>query len=349
MIQIDYFCQSFATDPMKKLLNYRQHLLLLFLPLLFISCETDFELNAEWKDYTIVYGILNQNDSMHYIRIQKAFLGDGNVLHMAIEPDSNLYPGNLSVKIEEWVPNLPNQPKVYVLDTISIDDKEPGVFFSPNQQLYYFQANLNQNANYKLIITNSNTGKVISSETGLVGDFGISRPVANTIINFDIPNNPTRTFAWKQAKNAGRYQMIIRFNYLEENTNTNEIISKFIDWNSPVIKAGSGGGDVEIRFNNETFFTLVQTRIPFVGIDVIRYPVNIELIFLVAATELSTYIEVNEPSSSLIQEKPEYTNIENGLGVFSARFDKRSFHPLHPFTIDRLEDMEGLNFQRMSE
>lgn len=334
---------------MKKLSKYRRYLLLLFLPLFFVSCETDFELNAEWKDYTIVYGILNQNDDTHYIRIQKAYLGEGNVLHMALEPDSNLYPGNLSVKIEEWIPNQPNQPTVFNLDTISIDDKEPGIFFSPNQQLYYFNANLNQNANYKLIITNNNTGKVISSETGLVGDFGISRPVANTLINFDIPTNPTRTFAWKRAKNAGRYQMIMRFNYLEHNTTTNDSTQKHLDWNSEIITAGSGSGDIELRFNNETFFTLVQTRILPVGIEVIRYPVNIELIFLVAATELSTYIEVNEPSSSLIQEKPEYTNIENGLGVFSARFEKRSFHPLHPFTKDRLEDMEGLNFQRMAE
>jgi len=348
-MQFDYFCHPYVTDPMKKLSIYRQYLLLFFLPLLFVSCETDFELNAEWKDYTIVYGILNQKDSIHYIRIQKAFLGKGNVLHMALEPDSNLYPGNLSVKIEEWVPNLPNQPKVYVLDTITIDDKEPGIFFSPNQQLYHFNASLNQNANYKLIITNNSTGKVISSETGLVGDFGISRPVAGTLINFDIPNNPTRIFAWRPAKNAGRYQMIMRFNYLEENTNTNEITTKYLDWNSPIIKAGAGGGDIEIRFNNETFFTLVETRIPVAGIEVIRYPVNIELIFLVAAIELSTYIEVNEPSSSMIQEKPEYTNIENGLGVFSARYDKRNFHPLHPFTIDRLKDMEGLNFQRLGE
>jgi hypothetical protein len=56
------------------LMNLRQLVLLLLIPLAFTSCETDFELNAEWKDITIVYGILNQNDTAHYIRIQKAFL-----------------------------------------------------------------------------------------------------------------------------------------------------------------------------------------------------------------------------------------------------------------------------------
>jgi hypothetical protein len=69
----------------------------------------------------------------------------------------------------------------------------------------------------------------------------------------------------------------------------------------------------------------------------------------VAATELSTFLEVHEPSSSLVQEKPEYSNIENGIGIFSARFDRVILRPVHIFTVDRLVEMEPYNFSRLSE
>ena len=46
---------------------------------------------------------------------------------------------------------------------------------------------------------------------------------------------------------------------------------------------------------------------------------NISLRFNIAGTELSTYMSVTEPSSSINQEKPNYTNISNGIGIFSSR------------------------------
>ena len=47
------------------------------------SCETDFDTTTDWEDITVVYGIIDQNDSMQYIKINKAFLGEGNVLQFA--------------------------------------------------------------------------------------------------------------------------------------------------------------------------------------------------------------------------------------------------------------------------
>jgi hypothetical protein len=73
-----------------------------FLFLLLVSCSTDFDINETWKDTTIVYGIVNQNDSITYIKVNKAFLGDGDALMMAQIRDSNEYSIPLEVKMEEW-------------------------------------------------------------------------------------------------------------------------------------------------------------------------------------------------------------------------------------------------------
>ena len=39
----------------------------------------------------------------------------------------------------------------------------------------------------------------------------------------------------------------------------------------------------------------------------------------VANDELSTYLEINSPITGVIQERPEYTNINGGLGLFASR------------------------------
>jgi hypothetical protein len=140
-----------------------------------------------------------------------------------------------------------------------IGTKSPGFFFF-NQPLYYTQETIDPDFKYKLIITNNTTGKVISSECELVSDFSITRPAANTQLNFNVIGSDIRTFAWRPAKNAGRYQMFLRFNYLDVYYETNDTIPRYIDWASPIIRSGNtaAGGDIEIRFSNQTFFNLVE-------------------------------------------------------------------------------------------
>ena len=68
---------------------------------MFNSCSNDFDLVDTWKDIPIVYGLLNVNDSVQYIRVEKAFLDEEtSALVIAQEPDS-LYYGNISVELEE--------------------------------------------------------------------------------------------------------------------------------------------------------------------------------------------------------------------------------------------------------
>jgi hypothetical protein len=42
-----------------------------------------------------------------------------------------------------------------------------------------------------------------------------------------------------------------------------------------------------------------------------------------AGEDLYTFMQINEPSSGLIQEKPAFTNVANGIGLFSSRYTKR--------------------------
>ena len=73
---------------------------LLLISVFFMACETDFEVNASWKEVTVVYGLLDQSQQQQYIKINKAYLGEGDALQMASVADSSNYnPEDLEVKI----------------------------------------------------------------------------------------------------------------------------------------------------------------------------------------------------------------------------------------------------------
>ena len=45
---------------------------------------------------------------------------------------------------------------------------------------------------------------------------------------------------------------------------------------------------------------------------------TLDFIVTVAEDEFSTYLDINQPLSGIVQTRPEFTNVENGLGIFSS-------------------------------
>ncbi len=307
------------------------------------SCKEDVNINASWKDITIVYGLLNQNDTTHYIKINKAFLGDGDALIMAQEPDSSTYGDALDVKVEEWENN--KRLNSFVFDTTSIYNKDSGLFYYPGQIVYKCCASLNQNYKYKLIIKNKD--KIVSSETNLVHDFDIEKPRQGQKINFKA-NTPLNV-KWVSAKNGKRYELMIRFHYKEINKHTLDTLNKYIDWSFGDKKSMTlyGGEEMEIQYHGNQFFSLLENQLSY-NPDIERIAGKVDYIFTVVGDELNTYLEVNEPSSSIVQERPEYSNINNGIGIFSCRYQKIRSNELSPLTKTELEKM-NLNFIHISE
>jgi hypothetical protein len=72
-------------------MNKMGAILVLLATCFFTSCKNDVEINGEWKDISVVFGLLNQSDTAHYVRISKAFLGEGDALVFAQQFDSLYY------------------------------------------------------------------------------------------------------------------------------------------------------------------------------------------------------------------------------------------------------------------
>jgi len=291
----------------------------LLLPIL-ISCNKDLNVNADWTDITVVYGLLDQNDSTHYLKITKAFLGPGNAMQFAQISDSSNYPDKLDVRIEEWEgTTLKNE---FQFDTITIHDKEPGdsIFYYPDQLVYFKKAILNENYQYKLIIKNKNTGKEITSQTSLIHDFSVDKPYSFLPVNF-IPGEKNE-LKWTSAKGGKRYQISVRFHYVEIlKSDTSHKEYKFVDWviYRDIRSLTNAGSEVmDYYYSTDGFYGTLGAKIP-INKNLSRIALTVDFVFSVASDDLNTYMEVTEPSYGIVQERPSFTNIVNGIGIFTAR------------------------------
>jgi hypothetical protein len=323
-------------------------LLLSAFPVVFQSCETDFDVIAPYKDITVVYGLLSQNDSVHYIKINKAFIGEGNALEYAQNADSSSYGNNLEVVLREF--SNGNALRTLSFDTTTVYNKEAGIFYAPEQVVYKsaFIVPRIDDLEYHLEIRNKITGNVITARTPLISDFAVESPRPMRQINFTI-ESPQR-IKWTSAENGKRYNVSLRFWFDEVLAASNDTIPRYIDWNFNSIKSNSvqGGEPLEILYVPTTFFTICKSLIPYKENGTIsenavsaRLAHHVEFLFAVAGDDLNTYMEVNEPSSGIVQEKPDYTNIENGIGIFSCRYTQSTasslfFTRLNDATEDRL-------------
>jgi len=300
--------------------NYKLILLgIIFIPVLY-SCKKELKVNADWKDVTVVYGLLDQIDTIHYIKITKAFLGSGDAMEFAKIPDSSNYPDKLDVQVEEW--NGSTLLNTWTCDTVTIHNKEAGdsIFYFPDQLVYYFRGDLSSENQYKLNITNKQTGKIVSSQTMMIYPFTIEKPNSFLPVNY-VPGLKVE-LKWYSAKNGKRYQIALRFHYLESlKSDTSQKSFNAIDWVifSNIQSLNNQGGELlDYYFPADGFYSFLGSHIP-VNPDVNRAARSVDYIFSVASDDLNTYMEVTEPSYGIIQERPAFSNITNGIGLFSSR------------------------------
>ena len=290
----------------------------------FFSCKSDFELNAEWKDITQVYGILNQSDSAHYIKVCKVFSGNQSAYVMAAEADSVNYQV-AEVYLQEYKNNIPTNNKFY-FDTTTEISKLPGAFSTKKNILYKSKAVLDPTAKYKLHVYLP--GKHVTAQTGLINDFYIVKPTNSEYqqISFESSIIPYRT-EWKSAVNGKVYEMAINFHYIEvESASPNAFIKEdSILWILPSVLSTStmGGETMRQEIGTDNFYRFIASELqPNSNVKRIAKKATLDFILTVGGDDLNTYLEVSRPSDGLVQDKPTFTNVENGIGIFSCRYSK---------------------------
>lgn len=305
---------------------------------LFSMCSTEMDLLDDWKETTVVYGMIDQQQPTQYIRIQKAFLGPENAYDMAQQYDSINYINQLDVRMERMDNNGVESFIDLAPDTFY--NKQPGDFYAPMYVAYSFQqpANwLTTSYTYRLVINNASTGNEVSASARIVGNYSIIQPNFGTIGFASNNVNYKVEIKWDPATNAKRYQVLAYFYYTEIDINsvgTQKVTSGwFISDQYPT---GTSVSDESVKFEPDGFYRFVASEIAVDDNIIERRSDSIKFCVYACGEELNDYMNINGPSSSIVQERPQYTNINNGIGVFSARTSASRSYALALQSLDSL-------------
>lgn len=306
-----------------------------------VSCETEVQVNAPFDDIPVVYGLLDITDTIHYIKVNKTFLGEGDANLMATIRDSSEYE-DIKVTVKRVNQFDGNKfDREYLLEEVEVTNKEEGLFYGPEQTVFAFEESaLSAENKYLLEIDIDNGRKIITSETDLISPDNVFRDFRyrlETAFWSSVKDNGLR-FANSDTilqgyelsvfppTNSKRVQLTFVFLYNDVlNIGGSEIIDNkaiTINLGSKVVRKPEQPEKAEFDLGALTFFEFVNSIIPSADETanlVKRVPVGCDFIVTAAEEELHYYMEVNTPSGDLNQEKPEYTNIEGGVGIFSSR------------------------------
>lgn len=294
------------------------------------SCKQEIDLIGDAKETAVVYGLLNQAEDVHFIKINRAFLSNGNSLVTAQIPDSNYF-NNVQATVKEVING--SVTRTWILDDTLIENKESGVFFAPEQKVYFFRTNsaqpliANQNTEYKLDI-NINEGEfVISGKTKLVSGISIQTPSQLSAYTFAPLDVSTNGYSRSPIKlNPGDAQIMdvklkVRFDEFIGSAST----TKSFEWTAVSLGPDELASNVvNTSANGQTFYTMIKQNATDNPAITKRKIKDITISCTGGAADLQSYITINKPSSSLAQNKPTYTNLTASndrkvVGLFSAR------------------------------
>ncbi len=317
------------------------------------GCSTEVELNAPYESETVVFGLLDPRQDTQWVKINRTWLGESNNLLVAGIQDSSEYPEEaFTAYIERWQNG--NMTQVYELQDTLLDNKEPGLFFAPQHTAYYTATpgGVDPNSTYRLNIDFTEKEDVEASTNVIDIPVGfISSPISpeqstqypgvgfaavtpNGTVYYD------QNFEWLSSPNATRYDasMVIyvtEYVYSDESwTELVEVRDRQLEWflGTRSIAAGAPVQEVNLEVGGQAFFNFLRSRLevdPRVRRALGYYDENFQVqrVFdftvAMANEEFDTYLDVNEPITNIVQERPDYTNVVNGLGLFASRTSER--------------------------
>ncbi len=302
---------------MKKIRNIS--LLMGFL-VLAISCDNTVDLTAEFKDIPVVYGVLSPADEDHYIKVERAFLGgdNSNALDIAQIADS-LYYENLDVKVEHL-----NSGDVITLQKVNGEDegleREDGIFATSPNWLYKFSTELVEGDEYTLRINRGDNLPEVTATTAIVGSFNFTSPIMPTDINIRYRNFP---LSWRKKDGIAFYDVKMLFHFLEEDADNIGIFNeRTIQWDIfDNLSADNGGSNTfSINFDGEQFYQFVGGELDDIN-GRKRIFTSLDFVVDAGAEDLFDYINIGLANTGITSSQviPTYTNLSEGVGVFSSK------------------------------
>jgi hypothetical protein len=330
----------------QQLQQYRNRLFpfAMILMALFTACENEVFINAEYKETIVIYGLLDPQDSIQYIKVNKAYLNENIGALEAAKISDSLYLDSTRVELKRI-----SNGQIIVCTAEAGPTKDSGIFANNKNILWVTREKIYPNEEYEITVSNPLTKTKAVSTTKTVGNTKIRSPFIDQTNVFSV-GPEYLTISYVAAPNAFAYDARFHVYYEEINTaDTNAKVLKMATWrvvnnylvgnNPSPMRQVPRLSFLQFLQSNITAAPNLKHRIKWVGLSL--YAGNQTLV---------DYISVNEPSIGIVQKQAEFTNINGGYGLFASRSTSKVYGiPIDASSIVYLQKHEltkALNFVR---
>ena len=283
-----------------------------FFSVLTTSCENDVDINAQWKETIIVYGLLDANDSIQYIKINKAFLNEKQSAYQVAQNADSLYLDSVRATLTDLTTG-----EVIQLSRINKLPKDSGIFNNEVNYLWTTSRKLAEGREYEINVSNPITGISVNSRTKTVATANIRAPFTSQKSVFSLGTDYI-TAMCSPGMNAKAYDIKFTVDYEEINIHDTTIKTrKTAVWNM-VSNFQVSSGDLIRKIEKTAFLQFLGNSIK-ADPNYLHRIKSVGAIFYGGNQNLVDYISVNEPSIGIVQKQSEYSNIVGGLGLFASR------------------------------
>ncbi|MCX8112319.1 MAG: DUF4249 domain-containing protein [Bacteroidia bacterium] len=297
--------------------------------LVLVSCRTDVDLVApEARERLVVYGILQAEADTQYIRIGRLFV---------TREDAASYAAQTNLSVAAQVKLTDGQQTWIALPETVL--KTPDKPFFPVQVVYKFFMRPVPRTRYTLLVeVPDNPSLNVRAHTTVPSAPYIARPESIVFITA-LPSYPSvdltkrYTIQFFPQSNlqlsslAAGYELSFSFRYGE--VRGNDTLPRLLSIGPRRIEATGSSTQTYTLQDRELLTTAYSNLFPFsfpYVYDNGRLSQAWSLQITALDTALYTYLRVNDPANTdFTTVKPEYTNVENGLGVFGSVATARRF------------------------
>lgn len=323
---------------------------------LLYGCEVEFSPNGEWEEIPVVYALFDQDADTTFIRVEKCFLGDGDFLLFAKNKDSLYYkPDDLQVEVQVFSQSDTNT----LLETISCNylfvhsRAKNDLFYDGERPIYYFVSKnkLSTDNLYRVVVRNTQTKHEAKASLLLIKNYRLLAP-GRDLLQFDEGkrNNRYLTLKWTVQDSrtdkgalAKTFQPVLRLYFQEDVTGNGDWQVAHCDMELGTVRR-ENTLDQTYTVTEKSFMNVMgkklrerKTRKQFRDDGQLQA----EIIIYACDNNMTTYIDLNRPSENLSYERPQYTNVENGMGLVAARrmHVSKKLNRIHPDIIIGLRTM----------
>jgi hypothetical protein len=309
------------------------------------SCSNEVEVIGIWKDIPVVYGVMNRPDSVHYIRIERAYLPPNqSALEVAKIPDSLYFDPN-EVDIELHYIKSNGDTTIWHKPFVRVNLVDEGIvrdsgIFQHNPSYAYKTTGL-KNDDYLLKINNRKTGNIFYARTEAVKNSNVS-----IITTPSYSFTPLKPIAWRAINNQGDevynsltvelsasgfaaiYDYKFRFHYKEYQVNNQgaqiagSIVSKSVEWTAVSDFIPAIGTQTKRIISGEAFYQFVGNSLSDVsGTNTKRCAGYLEVYIDGGSTSLRDYIVARKSNEGFVgglYPAEPYSNVSGGYGFFAT-------------------------------